>query len=70
MKIMGFGIFNYFTFTELFTIHLPIFIEVSPKRSPIDNVTIRIPISRSKGSDFGEIEKWSNKMLTETINLG
>ena len=54
---MGFGILEYFTFTELFTIHLSIFTEVSARRSPLENVTFRIPNSRSKGSDFGGVTR-------------
>ena len=67
---MGFGFIDYFTLMKLFIIQLPLIAGGSSKRFPIDYVTFRIPNSRSKGSDFGEIKKWSNKMLTETINLG
>ena len=65
MKITGFGILDYFTFMELFTIHLPILTEVSTKRSPIDNVTFRIPTSRSIGSGFGEISNAKDRAANE-----
>jgi len=70
IKITGFGNFDYFTFMKLFTIHLPILTEVSPKRSPIDKCYLPNPHFPAFGPGFGEIRKWSNKMLTENFNLG